>query len=257
MTYIDAIILGILQGVTEILPVSSSGHLVIAQGLLGVKQPGVSFEVLVHLGSLLSILIFFRQKIMLLIRSLYDSECQQYRPVILMLIIGSVPAAFFGLMFKDRFEQAFSNPVLAASMILVTGLILVMTRFIPAGEGKVGLKSSFLIGLGQAMAIMPGISRSGTTIAAGLFLRITPEEAAEFSFLLSIPAIGGAALLESRELLALDTALVGQYLVGTFCAFLFSLVSLQTLLSIVRRRKFEYFAFYCFAVGGLGLYLFL
>lgn len=257
MTYTDAIILGILQGMTEILPVSSSGHLVIAQGLLGVKQPGVSFEILVHLGSLLSILVFFRKKISLLIRSLYDPEYSEYRPIILMLAIGSVPAAVFGLLFKDMLEQAFSSPALASSMILVTGLILISTRYIPAGEGKVGVKSSFLIGLGQAISIMPGISRSGSTIAIGLFLRIKPEDAAEFSFLLSVPAIAGAALLEARELMAVDTGLAGPYLAGTVCAFIFSMVSLHTVLSIIRRRKFEYFAFYCFAVGAFGLYLFL
>jgi len=114
-----------------------------------------------------------------------------------------------------------------------------------------------LIGLGQAISIMPGISRSGTTIATGLFLGIKPEDAAEFSFLLSIPAVGGAVLLEARELMVLDPGLIGQYLVGAVCSFLFSLISLYTVLSIIKRRKFEYFAYYCFAVGAFGLYLFL
>lgn len=257
MTYFDAIILGILQGLTEILPVSSSGHLVIAQGLLGVKQPGLSFEILVHLGSLLSILFFFRQKIFLLIRSLYDTKYNEYRSLALMLVVGSIPAAIIGLVFKNLFEEAFSSPALASSMIIVTGLILMSTRYIPSGAGKVSLKSSLLIGIGQAISIMPGISRSGTTIAIGLSLRIKPEDAAEFSFLLSIPAVGGAALLQAGELLSLDPSLAGQYLVGTACAFIFSLASLYTVLSIIRKRKFDYFAYYCFAAGTFGLYLFL
>jgi undecaprenyl-diphosphatase len=250
-------ILGIIQGLTEFLPVSSSGHLVLAQKFLGVKQSGVTFEVLVHLGSLMAVLIYFRVKIWLLIKSLFVSEHLAYRKVVLFLIIGTIPAVIVGFSLKDFFERSFSSPVLASSMLLVTGAILLSTRFVRKGNHKVNLVAAIIMGIGQAISILPGISRSGTTIASGMLWGVDPSEAAEFSFLLSIPAIAGAVVLNAEELLALESHLAGQYLVGTCCAFLFALLAVYTVLAVVRKGKFEYFAYYCFAAGLLGLYLFL
>ena len=256
MSYLDSIILGILQGLTEFLPVSSSGHLVLAQALLEVKQPGVSFEILVHLGSLLAVLIYFRIRIFQLIKSLYDEEYKKYRPLVWFIIIGTIPAVIIGLSLKDFFEEAFSSPRIASAMLIVTGLILFSTRFSKKSNKKINLAGAIIMGLGQALAIMPGISRSGTTISVGLLWGLDPSEAAEFSFLLAIPAIAGAVVLNFKDLLVIDNALLGQYLVGAIFSFIFSIIAVYSVLSVIRRGKFEYFAYYCFAAGGFGLYLF-
>jgi len=257
MTYFDALLLGILQGLTEFLPVSSSGHLVLAQEVLGVKQPGVSFEVLLHLGTLLAVLIYFRSQLALLVRSIFDANMKRERAIVGYLVIGTIPAGLAGLLFKDFFERAFSNPAITSLMLLVTGLILLSTRFFKTGGKRVGVLSAVIIGIGQAVAILPGISRSGTTIAAGMVSGVKPSEAAEFSFLLAIPAILGATVLKSKELLALTSDFLGQYLVGTVFSFLFGLVAVYVVLAVVRRGKLDYFAYYCFAAGAVGLYLFL
>jgi undecaprenyl-diphosphatase len=257
MTYLDAIILGIIQGLTEFLPVSSSGHLVLAQELLGVNQPGLVFELLAHLGTLGAVLVYFRKSIWRLMAALFPGGEQEDRKMILWIIIGTVPAGLAGVFLEDWFDQAFSSPVLTAIMLLATGLILTSIRLVKPGTARVGWRSALTMGLGQAMAIMPGISRSGTTIVAGLLTKVKPERAAEFSFLLAIPVIGGAVLLKARDLIELQDELLGPYLVGTLMAFLFGLAAVHLVLAVIRRGKFDYFAYYCFAAGALGLYLFL
>ncbi|MBI5265699.1 MAG: undecaprenyl-diphosphate phosphatase [candidate division Zixibacteria bacterium] len=257
MSYFDAIILGILQGLTEFLPVSSSGHLVLGQALLKVKQPGVAFEVIVHLGTLVSVLVYFRDKIVRLIRSMFDSRMAAERTMLFYLIIGTVPAAVAGLLFKDFFEQLFSAPAVTSGFLLLTGLILLSTRFRKPGNQPMRLGSAIAMGIGQAIAILPGVSRSGTTISTGIWAGARPSDAAEFSFLLSIPAVGGAVILETHELLHIDQSLMGPYLVGALFSFAFGILAVSSLLAVIRRGKFEYFAYYCFAVGLLGLYIFL
>ncbi|MCB2202115.1 undecaprenyl-diphosphate phosphatase [bacterium] len=256
MTLFDSIILGILQGLTEFLPVSSSGHLVLAQALLGVKEPGVSFEVLAHLGTLLSVLVYFRARIFKLVQSLYTPSMKVERKVILFLIIGTIPAGIVGVLLKDFFESLFSEPLITSVMLLVTGCILLTTRFVPKGEKPVAASSSILMGIGQALAIMPGISRSGSTIAVGMIAGVKPSEAAEFSFLLAIPAIGGAAILSFGDLLAADNTHMLHYLVGAAAAFVTGLAAVYGVLATIRRGAFDWFAYYCFAAGLLGLYLF-
>jgi len=256
MSYLDAIILGILQGLTEFLPVSSSGHLVIAQALLHVKSSGVSFEVMLHLGTLLSVLVYFRKQIGQLIMSLFKKEMVEERKIVGFLILGTIPAGVVGLLFRDFFESAFSSPLLTSVMLLITGFILLMSRFSKSGKRPVGLWSAIGMGLGQAAAIFPGISRSGSTIVAGMLSGVQPSKAAEFSFLLAVPAIGGAAVLEGKHLLSLSSQMMGHYIVGAVCSFVFGLVAVYAVLTMVRRGRFEYFGYYCFAAGLLGLYLF-
>jgi undecaprenyl-diphosphatase len=142
-------------------------------------------------------------------------------------------------------------------MLIVTGFILLITRFVPKRAKNVSFATALVIGVGQALAILPGISRSGSTIATGMIVGVEPSEAAEFSFLLAIPAILGAVVLKINELLTLDTSLMGQYAVGTLAAFGLGLVAVFLLLKVIRRGKFDYFAYYCFAAGALGLYIFL
>ena len=257
MTYIDAFILGLLQGLTEFLPVSSSGHLVITGALLGTKEPGVTFEILLHLGSLLAVLIYFRMRIFQVIKSVFNPQKKSDRMVIIYLVVGTIPAVIAVLLFKDFFEDAFTNPLMASCMLFVTGLILLSTRIKNNGKKDITIKSSILMGIGQAIAIIPGISRSGTTISTGMLLGVKPAEAAEFSFLLAIPAILGAVVFKFKELMQLDTALFGQYFFGFSVTFLSSLFAVYAVLTLIKKGKFEYFAYYCFAAGAVGLYLFL
>lgn len=257
MNFVDAIVLGILQGLTEFLPISSSGHLVLAQALLGVKEPGVSFELLVHLGTVLAILIYFRTRIISLFRSLTDRSMAGERRMVLYLIIGTIPAGLAGLLLEDFFEQAFSDPAATSVMLFVTGGLLLATRFVRKRDKPVKGGTALAMGVGQALAIMPGISRSGSTIAAGMLAGVEPGEAAEFSFLLAVPAILGAVVLKIDDLLAVNRDLLAEYLAGAVAAFAFGLLAVYLLLAVIRRGKFDYFAYYCFAAGGLGLYLFL
>lgn len=257
MSYLDAIILGIVQGLTEFLPVSSSGHLVLTEAILKVKQPGVSFELIVHVGTLLAVLVYFYRPLLRLVQSLYTGSMVAERRMIGWLILGSIPAAIVGLALEDFFESAFSEPAITAAMLLVTGVLLLSTRFVRKGEKPLGGVSAIIMGLGQAMAIMPGISRSGSTICFGLFSGVKPAEAAEFSFLLSIPAIAGAVILKYQELAGIPSPLVGPYIAGALAAFALGLFAVYAVLATIKKGKFEYFAYYCFAAGALGLYLFM
>jgi undecaprenyl-diphosphatase len=256
VSVLDAIFLGLIQGLTEFLPVSSSGHLVISEALLGIKQPGVSFEVAVHLGTLLSVVVFFRSRLAGYVRALFDSSKKTERREIGYLIVGTIPAGAIGLLFKDFFESAFSNPLLTAIMLLVTGSILLLPKLVKEKHADLSLPVVIIMGFGQALAILPGISRSGSTIAFGMLGRLKPAIAAEFSFLLAIPAIAGAAVLNADSFRALPEGEVMPYIVGTSTAFVFGLIAVYLVLAAVRRGRFEYFAYYCFAAGLLGIYLF-
>lgn len=257
MSYFDVFILGLLQGLTEFLPVSSSGHLVIIGSLLGVNKPGGTFEIVLHLGSLLAIFIFFRKQIFQLIKSLFDSSMKKERKIIGFIVIGTIPAVVVYFFFKDFFDQAFTNPLMAASMLFVTGLILLSTRIKHDGTKELTLMSAIIIGISQAFAIIPGISRSGTTISTGMLLGLKPAEIAEYSFLLVIPAILGGVVLKIDELQQIDSSLMWHYGFGLLISFVASLFAVYAVLELIKKGKFEYFAYYCFAAGAFGLYLFM
>lgn len=256
MSFIDALILGIVQGMTEFLPVSSSGHLVIAEAVLKVKQPGITLELLVHLGTLLSVIIYFRNQIFTLIKSLFVKEMAKERRIILLLIIGTIPAGLAGVLLKDYFESTFSNPLQTSVELIITGGILFLPRLVKAGTAGLTIPTVIWMGIGQAISILPGISRSGSTIVAGLLAGVKPAEAAEFSFLLSIPAIAGAIILGIPDMAGVASELVMPYLLATVVSFVCGLISVYWVLSSVKKGKFEYFAYYCFAIGLFGLYLF-
>lgn len=257
MSLFDAIVLGIIQGLTEFLPVSSSGHLVLAEHLLNVKVPGVTFEVLIHLGTLVSVLIYFRTRIYRLVKALFVRAMVSERRIIFFLIIGTIPAGLAGILLKDWFEKTFSNPIETSVELIITGLILLIPRLFKPGNRSMNWGTSIIMGIGQAISILPGISRSGTTIVSGMLAGVKPSEAAEFSFLLSIPAIGGAILMEAKQLLDIPSALAVPYTVSTIASFLFGLLSVYVVLASVKKGKFDYFAYYCFAIGAVGLYYFL
>lgn len=252
MTIFQAVIMGVIQGLTEFLPVSSSGHLVIAEELLGLKTPGVTFEIWLHLGTLLAVLIYFRSWIFRLIRSLWNGgRGADDRITVWALIVGTLPAVVVGFTLKSAIETAFSSPKFTAAMLVVTGFILFSTLLARNRGLFVSPLRSLIIGLAQAVAILPGISRSGSTISAAMLIGVEPAKAAEFSFLLSIPAIGGAFLLDALSAgeSILPAGDIGGYLIGTAVAFLSGLLAIHFLLKIVRRGSFYLFGVYCLVVG--------
>ena len=266
MTWLEAVLLGIVQGLTEFLPVSSSGHLVLAQEWLGLKQDDIIFEVFVHFGTLLAVVIAFWQDVKKLITAVsgwfgnisssvdYFKNDRYFR-IAIFILIGSLPAAVVGLFFPYVFEKAFALPFLVSCMLIVTGIILLATQWISTKHTEVKFGNSVLMGLAQALAIIPGISRSGSTIAVGMFMGLDKIEAARFSFLLSLPVIMGATLLKTLHILKNPLAFqqVLPIIIGTVTAFISGYLAIRFLLDLIRREKLSYFAYYCFAAGIIGI----
>ncbi len=256
MEIIKVIILGIVQGLTEFLPVSSSGHLVLASEFLNFHEEGVAFEVFVHLGTLFSVLVVFRKKIIQMLVAPYQiwvkkNNSQDYVEASkwsLFIILGTIPAAVIGLIFKDEIEGIFSSFELVLVMLFVTGTMMIGSRFIQnLNKDLTGIKSIF-IGLAQAFAILPGISRSGSTIVTGMLLGIDRSKAAEFSFLLSIPVILGATVLKTKDLFdsQISSNELTMLLIGTVSAFISGYLAIIWLLDIVKKGKLEWFGLYCY-----------
>ncbi|MGE0161190.1 MAG: undecaprenyl-diphosphate phosphatase [Gemmatimonadales bacterium] len=253
MTYWESIILGFVQGATEFLPVSSSGHLVIAQTLLGVSASGIVFEVAVHLATLVSILVAYRARLGDLARRSLARDTDALRYLAL-IVVASVPAGLVGVLAEDQVEALFESPVVPGLGLLFTGVLLWTTRSaLPRATGSVSTWGIALaIGLAQALAITPGVSRSGTTIVAALWLGVEAREAAAFSFLMAIPAIAGAAVLELPNLEGSGLT-AGPLLAGSLVACVTGILAIRTLVLLLDRRAFHAFAPYCWAVGALFL----
>lgn len=259
-----AIFLGVVQGLTEFLPISSSGHLAIAQHFVpGFEQPGLLFDVTLHVGTLAAVVAFFWKDLAHLLwgrRGNPHTLTPTERVRLIVLMAGAtVVTAAIGLAMKERVEAAFSSLATVGLMLLITGALLLGGARLAArrgrgrGAGQTGLMDALFVGLMQGAAVMPGISRSGSTISAGLVRGLEPEWAARLSFLLSVPAVAGAAVLECREC-ALNAG--GQwpvYLAGAAAAFLSGLVAIKLVISTVSQGRFGLFAYYCFALGGLTI----
>lgn len=268
MSVLEGILLGVLQGLTEFLPVSSSGHLALAEHLLGAKTPGVTFEVIVHLATVLAVILFFRRRILAILAALARwpfarrgaggrpaGEAEDAR-LGLNLALGTVPAAVVGYLFESRIERAFDDPRLVSALLIVTGCILWTTRFArPEGRRVETWKDALLIGVGQAVAVLPGISRSGTTIAAGIAAGLERKRAAEFAFLLSIPIILGASAVSLGDALRGTAPLGAAEAAGAFAAFACALPSIAVLMKLVAAGRLHRFSYYCWAVGALGVLL--
>jgi undecaprenyl-diphosphatase len=274
MNSTEAIVLGIIQGLTEFLPVSSSGHLVLFQQIFGLKEAELFFYVFVHLGTLVAVILVFRREIGNIIAALLRlvslaGQKDRFRQRVdsdpdakmaLLIIIGSIPTAILGLMFHNIADRLFSAPFFTGLMLVVTGSLLWLTRRVrPDGE-KTGLTGfsrtkAFFIGLVQGLAIIPGISRSGSTISMGLLLGINRETAARYSFLLSIPAIVGAGLLSLKDGLSQMDPVIRLSLLGAVSAALVGYGALKVLLRIVKTGHLYVFAPYCWLVGILAIIL--
>ncbi|MFM7058876.1 MAG: undecaprenyl-diphosphate phosphatase [Planctomycetota bacterium] len=254
MNLLFAILLGIVQGIAEFLPISSSGHLVIAQALLfqfsSAPLPewleGMTMNVALHFGTLLSITVVYR-------RELLDAVRQPR--LLIQLIIASIPVAVVGLGFKDALEALFNNPMAAGCCLLVTAGILLTARRLQSGSvplDALPMRSALLIGLFQAVAVLPGISRAGSTVGAGLMCGLKSREAARFSFFLAIPAIGGATLLETLKLFTRGDTTHPEWLplfVGAGVSFLVGTLSLRWLIRQLQANRLHWFAGWCLAAG--------
>lgn len=262
-----AIIVGVVQGLAEFLPISSSGHIVLTQYLLGIRcaeaahQPDLAFEVILHVGTLISVLVYFHKSLCILVQSLYTKEMIEERKKIMWLAVATVPAVIVALVFKDFFDSVPGNPTLVSAFLIVTGFVLFIPRIVKLGFGEVGLNSSIIMGFAQALAILPGISRSGATIAAGMMSGVKADKAAEFSFLMSIPAIAGGFVLTMKNRMeetgsfseALQSCFIAPYLAGAAAAALVGLLAIYIVMGAVKKGKLEYFAYYCFAAGAAGV----
>ncbi len=258
MNEFQALILGILQGLTEFLPVSSSGHLEIGHALLGdTSTNNLLFAVVVHVATVLSTIVVFRKDIFELLKDLFQFKWNESTIYISKLVFSALPVLVLGLFFKDEIEQLFvGNLVLVGSMLLLTALLLGLTHFVKKTDGEITFLKAFLIGIAQSIAVIPGISRSGATIATGLLLQTKKNEIARFSFLMVLIPIIGAAFLDiiSGEVTSDTTIGVMPLTVGFIAAFVSGLLACSWMIKIVKRGKLIYFAIYCLVIGLIAIF---
>ena len=270
MTLIEAIILGIVQGLTEPLPVSSSAHLVIVPALIpGFHQPSVAFDVLLHLGTLLAVVFFLRREIGELLASLMPGKIQAgrvsgtdagektaNRRMVLWIMVSTFLTGVIGILFKDRIERLFESVEITACMLFITGILLFLSDRVKTNKRRkeeMNLADAIVLGLVQAIALIPGISRSGSTITFGIFRGLERKTSARFSFLLSIPAISGAAILKSADLLRLGAGDLPVLGAGFIAAAVTGFFSLKLLFAIINKTGLAPFAYYCWFVGAATL----
>lgn len=247
--------MGVVQGLTEFLPISSSGHLVVVEAALGIATPGVVIEVVLHVATLLAVVIVYRKVLWRLAGGAVVGDRAAWRYIAL-LAIGTVPAALAGLFLEEWFERTFQSLLLVGLNFLVTGTVLWSTRgrVRHAERTSPSTKGAFGIGMAQALAILPGISRSGTTVAAALWLGVDPVRAAEFSFLLAVPVIAGAAVLQIPNLsggLASGGAL--PVAAGFLAALISGVAAIRLLIFLLRNKAFHRFAPYCWGIGAITI----
>jgi undecaprenyl-diphosphatase len=305
MTWWEAVVLGVIQGLTEFFPVSSSGHLVLGGAVLGLEVPGILFEVAVHVATLISVLVVYRARIWTLIRGCCGLEETSAWPYVLKIVVATIPAVIVGFTMQDWFEARFDEPVFAGTMILVTGSFVWSSRWVRGERSALPLDwlpllfaaavsllagtiipfvavlavealimgvaratapkewqeepswtGAVLMGIAQSAAILPGISRSGSTVLTGMWRRIDPVAAAEFSFLMSIPAILGAAVLKIPDI-GEQGATIGTVpiVAGSLAAGLAGILAISLFVSLLKRQNFYVFAYYCWIVGAAFLLL--
>ena len=270
MSIAEAIILGVVQGLTEPLPVSSSAHLVIILALIpGFHQPIVAFDVLLHLGTLLAVVFFLRQDIGALLVSLMPGSTQNNhatgsvagekaanRRMVLWILIATFLTGAIGVLFKDRIERLFESVEITACMLFITGILLFGSDRVKTNlrrKDDMNLKDAIVLGLVQTVALIPGISRSGSTITFGIFRGLERETSARFSFLLSIPAIGGTAILKSADLMRLTAGDLPALCAGFLTAAVTGFLSLKFLFVIINKTGLAPFAWYCWFIGSATL----
>ncbi|MDR2425506.1 MAG: undecaprenyl-diphosphate phosphatase [Prevotellaceae bacterium] len=256
MSSLEAFILGIVQGLTEFLPVSSSGHLLLSKEILGIEaQGGVTFEILVHAATVFSTLTVFRKDIFNLLRGLFRFENNPETSYLLKIAVSMIPVLIVGLLFKEQVEALFgSGLLLVGFMLLLTALLLLFSHLSKKGNKQITYGNAFIIGLSQACAVLPGLSRSGTTISTGLMLGISKNEVARFSFLMVLVPILGEAFLDfvKGEFSASDISLTAMIL-GFAGAYISGLLACKLMIKLVAQVKLYWFAIYCTAAGTTAI----
>lgn len=292
MNLLESIIMGFIQGVTEFLPVSSSGHLAIFKQLFGMKDAGITFDVLLHVGTLVAVFVAFWKDIWELIvngigilidvfknigtffynfsrRRLLTEKKRRYieilntpyRRFVMLVIVTTIPTGVMGVLFDDMIENASKALIIPGICLIITGILLLIADNMPSGdkdETNVSYTNAFVVGVCQGMATLPGISRSGTTITACLVSKMDKSFAVKYSFIMSIPVILGAAILEVPDLSKEVTSGgdVFSYIIGTIVAAVVGYICIKTMLNVVRKQKFKGFAYYCFIMGAVSIITF-
>ncbi len=269
MDTLEALLLGLLQGLTEYLPISSSGHLTLGSNMFGIEEPEtiLPFTVLLHVATVLSTIVILHKEITWIFKGLFKftpandakgflGKCNNQQRYALAILVSMIPVGIVGVFFKDAVEETFSSLLIVGCCLLLTAALLTFSYYAkPKQKKEVSIKDAFVIGLGQALAVLPGLSRSGTTIATGLILGNSKQNMAQFSFLMVIPPILGEALLETIDMfeIGISAAFGGisptALIVGFLAAFLSGCAACKWMISIVRRGKLIYFAYYCLVVG--------
>ena len=260
MTWFEALILGLIQGLTEYLPVSSSGHLAIGSALFGIEgEENLAFTIIVHVATVLSTLVILWKEIEWIFKGLFKFQMNDETRYVINIIVSMIPIGIVGVFFKDKLEAIFGSGLLVVGFcLLVTALLLSFSYYYkPRQKEKISLKDAFIIGLSQACAVLPGLSRSGTTIATGLLLGNSKEKLAQFSFLMVIPPILGEALLDALKMMkgediAGDIPAIS-LIVGFLAAFVSGCVACKWMINIVKKGKLIYFAIYCAIAGAVTL----
>ena len=251
MHWLQAFILGIIQGLTEFLPISSSGHLVLAQHLLGMRTPGLLLEVVLHMGTLVAILIYFYNDIKQLLQSVIKNS-ENARTYIIYLIIATIPVICAGLLFKDIIETTFTVSIVKW-MLMITGLVVGSTYFFQNRPKKeLVLMTALCIGFAQVFALLPGISRSGFTISVALIMGIQHEKAAKFSFFMAIPVLLGAGLLQLFTIDSQTNVFLFPLIIGFISSVVTGYLVINWLLAVISRGIFYLFSLYCFVVSLLA-----
>ena len=265
MSILQAFILGLVQGLTEFLPVSSSGHLVLVPWWLNWDSPGLAFDALLHWGTLLAVVIYFWrdwwEMLMALVRKEQGKPTEGKDHLLLAILVGTIPAALLGFLLEDFFESLFGQPATVAVFMIITGFLLIFAEWWTKSHKqgrpmeKLGYLDAIFVGIGQALAIAPGISRSGSTISAGLVRGLDRPTAARFSFLLGTPIIFGAGLLKMKDLVEMGTGSMGMtpLVVGFLTAFISGFLAIRYLLRYLQNHTLNIFAYYVWAVAILSL----
>jgi undecaprenyl-diphosphatase len=260
-----ALLLGLIQGLTEFLPISSSGHLVITQALFRMPQPGIALEVTLHAGTLVAVIVTFARDLWKMIREFVSALVHVPREgwragkrcgSFWLLVLATLPVVGAGLVLRRPVEAAFESPRTAALFLVGTGFLLLATRLVRNGRSRVNWGTALLMGIAQVVSLLPGVSRSGATISGGLLARGDPERVVRFSFLMSVPAILGSLLLNLPALADLSgQGLLLSYAGGFAVAFLSGLAAIQVLLRVVSRGRFYLFGIYCLIAGTLAWFV--
>ncbi len=258
MNWIEAFILGVIQGITEFLPVSSSGHLEIGKALLGISgEENMYFTIVVHGATVLSTIVVFRKDIWELMNGFFKFKYNKETEYVFKIAVSMIPVAIVGLFLKNELKQLFANPniILVGSMLIVTAALLAFTYFSKNKKGKISYLDAFIIGIAQAVSVIPGVSRSGSTIATGMILGNDKSQLAKFSFLMILIPILGENFLDllGGNFSSTENLHVSSLLIGFVAAFFSGLFACKLMIKIVKKGKLIHFATYCFIVGLIAI----